>query len=207
MLAINNVELISDRPLEVNLREIVEVKRAWPDRAVIVSAMVESKPEAWKEIVHRIEDTGADGIELNYGCPHGMSERGMGAAVGQVPEYTQRITEWVKEAARTPGKKQLAMEALCVISGALSRLEAGSLGVLSFGEQTKMVHRFDEPLSDQAGAAFRDIAEKSQGSASRMAASVPAWPDISGRVMTGCPPAAIGGRGCRRRRWSPPRTA
>ena len=85
MLAINNVELISDRPLETNLREIAEVKRAWPDRAVIVSAMVESKPEAWHEIVRTIEDTGADGIELNYGCPHGMSERGMGSAVGQVP--------------------------------------------------------------------------------------------------------------------------
>jgi len=40
MLAINNVELISDRPLEVNLREIAEVKRAWPDRAVVVSAML-----------------------------------------------------------------------------------------------------------------------------------------------------------------------
>ena len=39
---INNVELISDRPLEVNLREIRDVKRAWPDRAVVVSAMVES---------------------------------------------------------------------------------------------------------------------------------------------------------------------
>jgi len=38
MVAINNVELISDRPLEVNLREIAEVKRAWPDRAVVVSA-------------------------------------------------------------------------------------------------------------------------------------------------------------------------
>ena len=58
MFAINNIELISDRPLEVNLREIAEVKRAWPDRAVIVSAMVESKPEAWREIVPcRIEDT------------------------------------------------------------------------------------------------------------------------------------------------------
>ena len=34
MLAINNVELISDRPLETNLREIAEVKRNWPDRAV-----------------------------------------------------------------------------------------------------------------------------------------------------------------------------
>lgn len=102
MIAINNVELISDRPLEVNLREIGEVKRAWPDRAVIVSAMVESKPEAWREIIHRIEDAGADGVELNYGCPHGMSERGMGAAVGQVPEYCEQITRWVMEAAHIP---------------------------------------------------------------------------------------------------------
>lgn len=102
MLAINNVELISDRPLEVNLREIAEVKRAWPDRAVIVSAMVESTREAWHDIVARIEDTGADGIELNYGCPHGMSERGMGSAVGQVPEYCEQITGWVMEKASIP---------------------------------------------------------------------------------------------------------
>lgn len=102
LVAINNVELISDRPLEVNLREIAEVKKMWPDRAVIVSAMVESKREAWHEIISRIQDTGADGIELNYGCPHGMSERGMGSAVGQVPEYCQMITEWVMEVAQLP---------------------------------------------------------------------------------------------------------
>ena len=102
MLAINNVELISDRPIEINLREIADVKRHWPDRAVIVSAMVESSAQAWRDIVRRIEDTGADAIELNYGCPHGMSERGMGAAVGQVPEYCEKITRWVKEAARIP---------------------------------------------------------------------------------------------------------
>ena len=51
-------------------------------------------------IVRRIEETGADGIELNYGCPHGMSERGMGSAVGQVPGYCEEITRWVKKAAR-----------------------------------------------------------------------------------------------------------
>jgi dihydropyrimidine dehydrogenase (NAD+) subunit PreA len=102
MLAINNVELISDRPIEVNLREIAEVKRAWPDRAVIVSAMVESKPECWHDIIKRIQDTGADGIELNYGCPHGMSERGMGSAVGQVPEYCEQITGWVMDVAKIP---------------------------------------------------------------------------------------------------------
>ena len=69
---------------------------------MIASLMVESKREAWHDIVKRSEDAGADGLELNFGCPHGMSERGMGSAVGQVPEYARMITEWVKEVARTP---------------------------------------------------------------------------------------------------------
>jgi dihydropyrimidine dehydrogenase (NAD+) subunit PreA len=102
IIGLNNVELISDRPLEINLREIAEIKKLWSDRAVIVSAMVESTREAWKNIIQQIEDTGADGIELNYGCPHGMSERGMGAAVGQVPEYCEQITSWVTEFSSLP---------------------------------------------------------------------------------------------------------
>jgi dihydropyrimidine dehydrogenase (NAD+) subunit PreA len=126
MLGINNVELISDRPLEVNLREIADVKRAWPDRAVIVSAMVESKPEAWREIVRQIEDTGADGIELNYGCPHGMSERGMGAAVGQVPEYCERITRWVTEVASIPVIVKLTPNITDIVRPARAALTAGA---------------------------------------------------------------------------------
>jgi dihydropyrimidine dehydrogenase (NAD+) subunit PreA len=126
MFAINNIELISDRPLEVNLREIAEVKRAWPDRAVIVSAMVESKPEAWREIVRRIEDTGADGMELNYGCPHGMSERGMGSAVGQVPEYCEQITRWVTEAARIPVIVKLTPNITNIVSPARAAVAAGA---------------------------------------------------------------------------------
>src|SRR3954452_23679520 len=126
MLAINNVELISDRPLEVNLREIAEVKRAWPDRAVIVSAMVESKPEAWHTIVRQIEDTGADGIELNYGCPHGMSERGMGSAVGQVPEYCERITGWVAQVARIPVIVKLTPNITDVVYPARAAVSAGA---------------------------------------------------------------------------------
>jgi len=102
MMGLNNIELITDRPIEVNLREIAEVKKRYPRHAVIASLMVESKREAWRDIVKRSEDAGADGLELNFGCPHGMSERGMGAAVGQVPDYACMITEWVKEAARTP---------------------------------------------------------------------------------------------------------
>jgi dihydropyrimidine dehydrogenase (NAD+) subunit PreA len=102
LLGINNIELISDRPIDVNLREIAETKKLWPDRAVVASLMVESKRDVWHEMVRRTIDTGCDGIELNYGCPHGMSERGMGAAVGQVPEYCSMITEWVTEVSTIP---------------------------------------------------------------------------------------------------------
>jgi dihydropyrimidine dehydrogenase (NAD+) subunit PreA len=102
MMGLNNIELISDRPIETNLREITTVKKQYPNHAVIASLMVESKREVWHDIVRRCEDAGADGLELNFGCPHGMSERGMGSAVGQVPEYSRMITEWVKEVARTP---------------------------------------------------------------------------------------------------------
>ncbi|CAN5376046.1 NAD-dependent dihydropyrimidine dehydrogenase subunit PreA [soil metagenome] len=98
----NNIELITDRSLEENLKEIAETKRLYPNNAVIVSLMVESNREAWHDVVKRTEDTGCDGLELNFGCPHGMSERGMGSAVGQVPEYAEMITGWVKEVARTP---------------------------------------------------------------------------------------------------------
>ena len=102
LLGLNNIELITDRPLELNLREIKEVKRDWPDRAMVVSLMVPCEEEAWKTILPLVEDTGADGIELNFGCPHGMNERGMGSAVGQVPEYIEMVTRWCKQHTRMP---------------------------------------------------------------------------------------------------------
>ncbi|WP_342571229.1 NAD-dependent dihydropyrimidine dehydrogenase subunit PreA [Paenibacillus sp. FSL R5-0749] len=98
----NNIELISDRPLEVNLREIAETKKRFPDRAVVASLMVEPTREKWHEIVKKVEAVGVDGLELNFGCPHGMAERGMGAASGQQPDLVELQTMWVKEVATTP---------------------------------------------------------------------------------------------------------
>ncbi|SFH39507.1 dihydrouracil dehydrogenase (NAD+) [Palleronia marisminoris] len=102
VLGINNIELITDRPLDVNLREIKQVVRDYPDRAMVVSLMVPCEEEPWKMILPLVEDTGAHGVELNFGCPHGMSERGMGSAVGQVPEYIEMVTRWVKQNTRMP---------------------------------------------------------------------------------------------------------
>ncbi len=101
MAGFNNIELITDRPLADNLKEIEEVKKYFPDHAVIASLMVESRKE-WQQIITDVENAGCDGIELNFGCPHGMCERGMGSAVGQEPEVLKTIVEWVMDAATTP---------------------------------------------------------------------------------------------------------
>jgi dihydropyrimidine dehydrogenase (NAD+) subunit PreA len=102
LIGLNNIELISDRPLQANLDEIKAVKRAWPDRAMVVSLMVPCEEQAWKTILPMVEETGADGVELNFGCPHGMSERGMGSAVGQVPDYVEMVARWCKQHTRMP---------------------------------------------------------------------------------------------------------
>jgi len=102
LMGFNNIELITDRPLQTNLREMKAMKMAWPDRALIASIMVPCEEDSWKYILPLVEETGADGIELNFGCPHGMSERGMGAAVGQVPEYVEMVVRWCKQYSRMP---------------------------------------------------------------------------------------------------------
>ena len=102
VIGFNNIELISDRPLMTNLDEMRRVKRDWPDRAIIASIMVPCEEAAWKRILPMVEDTGCDGIELNFGCPHGMSERGMGSSVGQVPEYIEMVARWCKTYSRLP---------------------------------------------------------------------------------------------------------
>jgi dihydropyrimidine dehydrogenase (NAD+) subunit PreA len=102
MAGFSNIELISDRPLKVNLDEIARTKRDWPDRALVVSLMVPCHEDNWKAILPRVEDTGCDGIELNFGCPHGMSERQMGSAVGQVPDLVEMVTGWCKRHTRLP---------------------------------------------------------------------------------------------------------
>jgi len=101
MAGFNNIELISDRSPETNFREIAEVKKQWPNHAVIASLMVDTR-ERWHEFMKRSADAGADGVELNFGCPHGMCERGMGSAVGQQPEVTEKIVSWAMEAATIP---------------------------------------------------------------------------------------------------------
>jgi dihydropyrimidine dehydrogenase (NAD+) subunit PreA len=129
VIGFNNIELITDRSLKTNLDEIRKIKKDWPDRALLVSVMFPMQEQVWKKYVPMIEDTGADGIELNFGCPHGMSERGMGAAVGQVPEYIRMATEWCKKFANKPVVVKLTPNITNVLPPAKAAWEGGADGV------------------------------------------------------------------------------
>jgi dihydropyrimidine dehydrogenase (NAD+) subunit PreA len=126
LVGFNNIELITDRDLQKNLREIKAIKQRWPDRAVIVSIMVPCEEAPWKAILPLVEETGADGIELNFGCPHGMSERGMGAAVGQVPEYVAMVVRWCKQFTRMPVITKLTPNVTDIRRPARAAREAGT---------------------------------------------------------------------------------
>lgn len=124
MMGFNNIELITDRPLKDNLREIEEVKKRFPNHAVIASLMVETKEE-WHRIMKDVANAGADGVELNFGCPHGMCERGMGSAVGQEPKVLKTIVSWVKEVATIPVIVKLTPNISDITRPAVAAAEGG----------------------------------------------------------------------------------
>lgn len=56
----------------------------------------------WTELAQMAEKAGADALELNLSCPHGMGERGMGLACGQDPDLVRNICRWVRAAVKIP---------------------------------------------------------------------------------------------------------
>ena len=126
VMGFNNIELISDRPVAINLQEIEECIRLFPDRAMVVSLMADNDKNSWHELIKKVEDTGAHGLELNFGCPHGMTERGMGAAVGQDPTIAKMVVEWVMEIATIPVITKLTPNVHSVVPTGKAVVEAGT---------------------------------------------------------------------------------
>ncbi len=142
VIGFNNIELITDRPLKTNLKEMKQIKRDWPDRPLIASVMLPMNEESWAKYVPMIEDTGADAFELNFGCPHGMSERGMGSAVGQVPEYVQMAAEWCKKHATIPVIVKLTPNITNILHPAIAA-KAGGADAVSLINTINSIMRVD----------------------------------------------------------------
>ena len=195
MLGFNNIELITDRPLQLNLDEIRAVKRAWPDRALVVSLMVPCTEAAWKAILPMVEDTGCDGVELNFGCPHGMSERGMGAAVGQVPEYIGLVTAWCKQHSRLPVIVKLTPNITDIRKPALAAKQNGADAV-SLINTINSIMGVDpstltmSPTTGGMGSHGGYCGPAVKPIALNMVAEIGRWPDTAGIPISG-----IGGVG------------
>ena len=125
IVAMGNIELITRRPLAVWIEELKTLKKSYPDRILIASMMALSVKEDWQELTVRLQDH-VDALELNFSCPHGMPEHGMGMAVGQDPSITGMITAWVKEVARVPVIVKLTPNVADIVPVARAARDAGA---------------------------------------------------------------------------------
>ncbi|KAK0587773.1 hypothetical protein LWI29_028714 [Acer saccharum] len=124
-----NIELISDRPLETMLKEFEQLKKEYPDRILIASIMEEYDKAAWEELIDRVEQTGIDAIEVNFSCPHGMPERRMGAAVGQDCVLLEEVCGWVNAKATVPVWAKMTPNITDITQPARVSLRSGCEGV------------------------------------------------------------------------------
>jgi dihydropyrimidine dehydrogenase (NADP+)/dihydropyrimidine dehydrogenase (NAD+) subunit PreA len=124
-----NIELISDRPLEIWIEEFKKIKDAHPEGVLIASIMEEFNKDAWVEIVERCEAAGVDAFELNFSCPHGLPERKMGAAMGQDPAILGEVSAWVMGAATKPVWAKMTPNVTHIEEPARAALAAGCQGV------------------------------------------------------------------------------
>jgi dihydropyrimidine dehydrogenase (NAD+) subunit PreA len=190
VIGFNNIELITDRPLETNLDEIRQIKRDWPDRALVVSVMLPMNEATWAKFIPMIEDTGADAFELNFGCPHGMSERGMGSAVGQVPEYIQMAAEWAKTYARIPVIVKLTPNVTSILPPAKAAI-AGGADAVSLINTLNSIMRVDYetltmyPATDGKGSHGGYCGQAVKPIALHMVAEIARHRETQGRPISG----------------------
>ena len=99
IVGLGNIDLISEHHIDVVEKRAQTLKREYPDRVVAASIMGSEKEE-WQELVRRLEGAGVDMIECSFSCPQGSMGEEPGAMLSQSVEATERVTAWVKQAAR-----------------------------------------------------------------------------------------------------------
>jgi len=129
VIGFQNIELISDRPIEVWLEEFRQVKKDYPNNILIASIMEEYTKERWQELTNMVQDTGVDAFELNFSCPHGMTERKMGSEMGEHPDLCEEVTSWVTEVAKIPVWAKMTPNITNIKEPSLAAVRGGADGI------------------------------------------------------------------------------
>ncbi|MEE6495752.1 hypothetical protein FKM82_002137 [Ascaphus truei] len=124
-----NIELISEKTAAYWCQSITELKADFPKHILIASIMCGYSKDDWTELSKMAEVSGADALELNLSCPHGMGERGMGLACGQDPDLVRNICRWVRQAVTIPFFAKLTPNVTDVVKIATAAHEGGADGV------------------------------------------------------------------------------
>lgn len=128
IIGFENFELVSKKSLSYWTEGINYLKNKFPKKVVIASIMGDSTNESWRQLARNVEAAGSDAIELNFSCPHGMPEMGVGAAVGQNPRITEKITRWVKESVSIPVIVKLTPNVTSIEQAADAGIRGGADG-------------------------------------------------------------------------------
>lgn len=102
IIGFQNIELLSHQTVKYWCDGIKYLKQKYPSKVIIASIMAPVNKTEWQDIVKTLNNTPADAFELNFSCPHGMPEKGIGMAIGTDAEISATITKWVKEVAQKP---------------------------------------------------------------------------------------------------------
>ncbi|EEO27964.2 NAD-dependent dihydropyrimidine dehydrogenase subunit PreA [Oxalobacter paraformigenes] len=135
-----NMEMISDKPLDVNLENMRRLKREFPDKVMIASIMG-SDDDEWRTLAQKVTDTGADIIECNFSCPQ-MTSSAMGSDVGQSPELVARYTEAVCRATHLPVLAKMTPNIGHMELPAIAAVNAGAKGIAAINT-IKAITRID----------------------------------------------------------------
>ncbi len=152
LVGLQNVEQISDRPLDHNLRDIQYLKRNWPDRIVIASIMGFSNDE-WRELAVACAQAGADMLELNFSCPH-MTVEGSGMKVGQAFDLVEQFSATVKAAVSIPVLAKMTPNVTDICEPALSAKAGGADGLAAINTVSALTNidlKSFVPLPDVGG--------------------------------------------------------
>lgn len=126
LLGFENIELLSKHDVSYWTAEIAAITREYPDRVLIASIMASPDVAEWQELAGRVQDAGADAIELNVSCPHGMPERGVGAALGQHADLVGEVTRAVRQVAKVPLIVKLTPNVTDIVPVAQAAVDAGA---------------------------------------------------------------------------------
>ncbi|EYC21985.1 hypothetical protein Y032_0018g3645 [Ancylostoma ceylanicum] len=135
-----NIELISEKSAAYWLQCIKELKHDFPTKIVIASIMCTYNKEDWVLLAKQCEDAGADILELNLSCPHGMGEKGMGLACGQDPDIVRTICSWIKQTVKIPFFPKMTPNITDIRAIAAAAKEGGADGVTATNTVSGLMH-------------------------------------------------------------------